>query len=104
MVRTNLRNIDGGNAGRYPHLLCHCVGVAMNPTITVAQMASVLGLTLTAVREGIANNHYKAFAYCYGKGKKRTFVIDRFGFETYLARTGRSEEYIKEAFNHACIS
>lgn len=76
----------------------------MNPTITVKQMASVLGLTLTAVREGIANNHYKAFAYCYGKGKKRTFVIDRFGFETYLARTGRNKEYIKEAFNHACIS
>ena len=73
-------------------------------TVLVKQMASVLGLTLTAVREGIANNHYKAFAYCYGKGKKRTFVIDRFGFETYLARTGRSEEYIKEAFNNACIS
>lgn len=75
----------------------------MNPTITVKQMASVLGLTLTAVREGIANYHYKAFAYCYGNGKKRTFVIDRFGFETYLARTGRSEEYIQRRFQDARI-
>lgn len=71
-------------------------------TITVKQMAIALDITLTAVREGIARKHFP-FAYCFGNGKKRTFVIDRYGFERYLRATGRSEEHIEERLRYAHI-
>lgn len=53
--------------------------------ISVAQMATVLGISLTAVREGIAVGKFP-FAYAWqSPGKKsRAFVIDREGFKTYL--------------------
>jgi len=53
--------------------------------ISVSQMASVLGISLTAVREGIAIGKFP-FAYAWqSPGKKsRAFVIDKEGFRTYL--------------------
>lgn len=53
--------------------------------ISVAQMATVLGISLTAVREGIAREKFP-FAYAWqSPGKKsRAFVIDKEGFKTYL--------------------
>ena len=53
--------------------------------ISVAQMATVLGISLTAVREGIAIGKFP-FAYAWqSPGKKsRSFVIDKEGFRTYL--------------------
>ena len=52
---------------------------------SVAQMATVLGISLTAVREGIAVGKFP-FAYAWqSPGKKsRAFVIDKEGFKTYL--------------------
>ena len=54
-------------------------------TIAVSQMATVLGWTLTAVRECIARDKFP-FAYAWqSPGKKsRAFVIDKEGFKTYL--------------------
>ena len=53
--------------------------------ISVAQMATVLGISLTAVREGIAIGKFP-FAYAWqSPGKRsRAFVIDKEGFKTYL--------------------
>lgn len=53
--------------------------------ISVSQMAAVLGISLTAVREGIAVGKFP-FAYAWqSPGKKsRAFVIDKEGFKTYL--------------------
>lgn len=53
--------------------------------ISVAQMSTVLGISLTAVREGIAIGKFP-FAYAWqSPGKKsRAFVIDKEGFKTYL--------------------
>lgn len=53
--------------------------------ISVAQMSTVLGISLTAVREGIAVGKFP-FAYAWqSPGKKsRAFVIDKEGFRTYL--------------------
>ena len=53
--------------------------------ISVSQMATVLGISLTAVREGIAVGKFP-FAYAWqSPGKKsRAFVIDNEGFKTYL--------------------
>lgn len=53
--------------------------------ISVSQMATVLGVSLTAIREGIARDRFP-FAYAWqSPGKKsRSFVIDREGFRTYL--------------------
>lgn len=53
--------------------------------ISVAQMSTVLGISLTAVREGIAIGKFP-FAYVWqSPGKKsRAFVIDKEGFKTYL--------------------
>lgn len=57
----------------------------LKKVISVSQMASVLGISLTAVREGIAIGKFP-FAYAWqSPGKKsRAFVIDREGFKTYL--------------------
>ena len=57
-------------------------------TIAVSQMATVLGWTLTAVRECIARDKFP-FAYAWqSPGKKsRAFVIDKEGFKTYLMHT-----------------
>lgn len=54
--------------------------------ISVAQMSTVLGVSLTAIREGIARDRFP-FAYAWqSPGKKsRSFVIDKEGFKTYLA-------------------
>ena len=54
-------------------------------TIAVSQMATVLGWTLTAVRECIARDRFP-FAYAWqSPGKKsRSFVIDKEGFRTFL--------------------
>lgn len=54
-------------------------------TIAVNQMATVLGWTLTAVRECIARDRFP-FAYAWqSPGKKsRSFVIDKEGFRTFL--------------------
>lgn len=53
--------------------------------ISVSQMAAVLGISLPAVREGIAVGKFP-FAYAWqSPGKKsRAFVIDKEGFKTYL--------------------
>lgn len=57
----------------------------LKKVISVSQMATVLGISLTAVREGIAVGKFP-FAYAWqSPGKKsRAFVIDREGFKTYL--------------------
>lgn len=57
----------------------------LKKVISVAQMATVLGISLTAVREGIAREKFP-FAYAWqSPGKKsRAFVIDKEGFKTYL--------------------
>ena len=57
----------------------------LKKVISVAQMATVLGISLTAVREGIAREQFP-FAYAWqSPGKKsRAFVIDKEGFRTYL--------------------
>lgn len=57
----------------------------VNKVISVSQMATVLGISLTAVREGIAVGKFP-FAYSWqSPGKKsRAFVIDKEGFRTYL--------------------
>lgn len=57
----------------------------LKKVISVAQMATVLGISLTAVREGIAVGKFP-FAYAWqSPGKKsRAFVIDKEGFRTYL--------------------
>lgn len=56
--------------------------------ISVAQMATVLGISLTAVREGIAREQFP-FAYAWqSPGKKsRSFVIDKEGFRTFLVHS-----------------
>ena len=74
-------------------------------TIAVCQMATVLGRTMTAIRECIARDKFP-FAQCWQtEGKKgRTFSIDREGFRFYLANTlGWPEEKINEAFKEAHI-
>ena len=57
----------------------------LKKVISVSQMATVLGISLTAVREGIAVGKFP-FAYAWqSPGKKsRAFVIDKEGFKTYL--------------------
>lgn len=57
----------------------------LKKVISVSQMATVLGISLTAVREGIAVGKF-SFAYAWqSPGKKsRAFVIDKEGFKTYL--------------------
>lgn len=57
----------------------------LKKVISVSQMAAVLGISLTAVREGIAVDKFP-FAYAWqSPGKKsRAFVIDKEGFKTYL--------------------
>ena len=57
----------------------------LKKVISVAQMSAVLGISLTAVREGIAIGKFP-FAYAWqSPGKKsRAFVIDKEGFRTYL--------------------
>lgn len=57
----------------------------LKKVISVSQMATVLGISLTAVREGIAVGKFP-FAYAWqSPGKKsRAFVIDKEGFRTYL--------------------
>ena len=57
----------------------------LKKVISVAQMSAVLGVSLTAIREGIAVGKFP-FAYAWqSPGKKsRAFVIDKEGFKTYL--------------------
>lgn len=57
----------------------------VNKVISVSQMATVLGVSLTAIREGIARDRFP-FAYAWqSPGKKsRSFVIDKEGFRTFL--------------------
>lgn len=74
-------------------------------TISVNQMATVLGRTMTAIRECIARDKFP-FAQCWQTGGKkgRTFSIDREGFRFYLANTlGWPEEKINDAFKEANI-
>lgn len=76
---------------------------AMKKTISVQQMAAVLGYTSTAVRECIALGRYP-FAQCWKTPghKGRTFVIDRLGFTFYLAHTlGWSAQRIAAEFKDA---
>ena len=56
--------------------------------ISVSQMATVLGVSLTAIREGIARDRFP-FAYAWqSPGKKsRSFVIDKEGFRTFLIQS-----------------
>ena len=51
-------------------------------------MATVLGVSLTAIREGIARDRFP-FAYAWqSPGKKsRSFVIDKEGFRTFLIQS-----------------
>ena len=74
-------------------------------TIGVNQMATVLGWTLTAVRECIARDKFP-FAQCWQtEGKKgRTFSIDKDGFRFYLINTlGWSASKIDKEFKEAKI-
>lgn len=74
-------------------------------TIAVCQMATVLGWSLTAVRECIARDKFP-FAQCWQcKGKKgRTFSIDKEGFRFYLANTlGWTASRIDKEFKGAHI-
>lgn len=75
----------------------------MKKTVSVRQMAAVLGYTSTAVRECIALGRYP-FAQCWKTpGRKgRTFAIDRLGFTFYLAHTlGWSGQRIAAEFKDA---
>lgn len=56
--------------------------------ISVSQMATVLGVSLTAIREGIARDRFP-FAYAWqSPGKKsRSFVIDKEGFRRFLIQS-----------------
>ena len=66
-------------------------------------MATVLGWTLTAVRECIARDKFK-FAQCWKtEGKKgRTFSIDKDGFRHYLSNTlGWTDSKIDKEFKEA---
>ena len=60
----------------------------LKKVISVSQMAAVLGISLTAVREGIAVGKFP-FAYAWQSlGKKsRAFVIDKEGFRTFLIQS-----------------
>lgn len=60
----------------------------VNKVISVSQMAAVLGVSLTAIREGIARDRFP-FAYAWqSPGKKsRSFVIDKEGFRTFLVHS-----------------
>lgn len=60
----------------------------LKKVISVSQMATVLGVSLTAIREGIARNRFP-FAYAWqSPGKKsRSFVIDKEGFRTFLVHS-----------------
>ena len=72
-------------------------------TIAVSQMATVLGWSLTAVRECIARDKFK-FAQCWKtEGKKgRTFSIDKDGFRHYLSNTlGWTDSKIDKEFKEA---
>ena len=74
-------------------------------TIGVNQMATVLGWTMTAVRECIARDKFP-FAQCWQTaGKKcRTFSIDKEGFKFYLSNTlGWSASKIDKEFKEAQI-
>ena len=74
-------------------------------TIAVCQMATVLGWTMTAVRECIARDKFP-FAQCWQcQGKKgRTFSIDKEGFRFYLANTlGWTASRIDKEFKEAHI-
>lgn len=75
----------------------------MKKTISVRQMAAVLGYTCTAVRECIALGHYPFAQSWKTPGHKgRTFAIDRSGFMHYLAHTlGWSEKAIAAEFKAA---
>lgn len=60
----------------------------LKKVISVAQMSTVLGVSLTAIREGIARDRFP-FAYAWqSPGKKsRSFVIDKEGFRKFLAHS-----------------
>lgn len=75
----------------------------MKKTVSVRQMAAVLGYTSTAVRECIALGRYP-FAQCWKTSghKSRTFTIDRIGFTHYLMHTlGWSDKTIAKEFKNA---
>lgn len=75
----------------------------MKKTVSVRQMAAVLGYTSTAVRECIALGLYP-FAQCWKTSghKSRTFTIDRLGFIHYLIHTlGWSDKTIAKEFKNA---
>ena len=76
---------------------------AMKKTISVRQMAAVLGYTCTAVRECIALGRYPFAQSWKTPGHKgRTFVIDRLGFAFYLTHTlGWSAQRIAAEFKDA---
>ena len=77
----------------------------VNKVISVSQMAIVLGISLTAVREGIAIGKFP-FAYAWqSPGKKsRAFVIDKEGFKTYLMHTlGWNVKVVDAEFKSAGI-
>ena len=56
--------------------------------ISVSQMAAVLGISLTAVREGIAVGKFP-FAYTWQSPgmNSSSFVIDNEGFRTFLVHS-----------------
>lgn len=57
-------------------------------TISVSQMAIVLGRTLTAIHECIARDTFLFAQYWKTEGKKsRSFSIDKEGFKFYLSNT-----------------
>lgn len=73
--------------------------------ISVAQMSAVLGVSLTAIREGIARDRFP-FAYAWqSPGKKsRSFVIDKEGFRTFLVHSlGWDTKVVDAEFESAGI-
>ena len=78
----------------------------LKKVISVAQMATVLGISLTAVREGIARDRFP-FAYTWqSPGKKsRSFVIDKERFRTFLVHSlGWDVKVVDAEFKSAGIS
>ena len=77
----------------------------LKKVISVAQMSAVLGVSLTAIREGIAVGKFP-FAYAWqSPGKKsRAFVIDKEGFRTFLVHSlGCDTKVVDAEFKSAGI-
>lgn len=69
--------------------------------ITVAAMANVLGITLTAAREGIAAGKFDDFAFTFARGNRRRFIINKIAFIHYLRSKGWQDSEIEKELKGA---